>query len=104
MVFKENDFLDEELSQEMIDIGLNEECPYIMIYEAQKWFRERGINIDVRYNYISKYYFATVCDDNDWFETVRNGSHNTMYATYESALTDAIRCAIVHYKEINKLK
>ena len=36
MVFKENDFLDEELSQEMIDIGLNEECPYIMIYEAQK--------------------------------------------------------------------
>lgn len=102
MEFNNEDYLDIESSMEMSDIGYVNDCSRVLIYKAHKWFRMRGINIDVRYNYISKYYFVTVCDDKDWFESVRNDNSGA-YTTYESALTDGIKCAIRFYKKMNNI-
>lgn len=104
----EKDFVTDDIAWEIFNLDEGEhgfdhyDKPIISLYEAQKWLRLKGIDIDVRYNYISKYYFATVCGKNDFFETLREGQFNKTFETYEDALLKAIEHAVKHYKTISK--
>ena len=77
------------------------------LWFAQKWLRTNAkIDIDVRYNYIGKYYFATICDNGDYFEQVINDDTKSIsFNKYEDALDKAICLAVKHYiKIITKLR
>jgi hypothetical protein len=96
---QEKDYCDLKMVKELESLGMNVNCKVVLLYDVQKWLRERK-NIIVIVNYYPE-------DDeykSHWYWVVyKNGRKKDISGlidkTYEDALLEGIKKAIKILKE-----